>query len=63
MLLAHGNAGHAERRGLAQHVEREMAVAVPVERMGRHAVVGEGAGHVAHRGMVLRKGKGRHAPR
>ena len=41
------DAAKAERAGLADHVCRKMLVAVPVERVRRNAIGGEGLGHLA----------------
>ena len=52
VLLADVDRRHAERRRLAQDVDREMLGLVPVERVGRDALIGEGFGHVADGEMV-----------
>ena len=48
-LLAHADPGEAELGRLAQHVDRQMALAIPVERMRREALFGEGARHIDDR--------------
>ena len=47
------DAAHAERGGLAHHVDREMLFLVPAERMRRDLLRGEFARHVANRHLVL----------
>ncbi len=55
-LLAHVDAGHAERRGLADDVHREMALLVPFERMGRKLLGREVPRHVADGDLVVGEG-------
>ena len=52
MLVADVNRRHAERRGLAQDVDRKMLGLVPAKRVRRDALVGEGFRHVADGEMV-----------
>ena len=52
MLLADVDRRHAESRGLTQNVDRKMLGFVPLERVRRDALVGEGFRHVADGEMV-----------
>ena len=47
------DAAEAERPGFADHVGREMPVAVPVERIRRNALAGKRLGHLADGALVL----------
>ena len=51
-VLAHIDRRHAERRRLANHVDRKVLLLVPFERVRRNLVVGESARHVADRDVV-----------
>ena len=52
-VVADVDAAHAERGRLAHHVDREMLLLVPAQRMRRDLFRGEFPRHVANRDLVL----------
>ena len=52
-IVAHIDAAEAERAGLADHIGREMPLTVPVERVRRDTILGEGLRHRLYRALVL----------
>ena len=52
-ILADVDAAHAERRGLAHHVDRKMLVLVPAQRVRRDLLRRKRQRHVANRDLIL----------